>query len=500
MAEPDLVDEILDFKGMKTGSGTAFALSSDKMDETGAPLIPVAKRWQQTGGRTFLIESVLFSAIQPYLNTLPPAPAVKEASLTPRSAEGFALPAVRARLTPLTPMRLARPEVRMAMNGKNKALSKEPVNRGQRVKIPACQGFVLDYQLLSSATNMTLRGDTTYYVSGPVNLSGTTILEGGAVIKYTNQNSPRILLTGPLDCRTTAYRPAIFTAKDDDTVGEIIPGSGGNPSGYYGNPALNLDANQAGVSFNLGHVRVAHAQTGVTFYMGTGNVLSHAQLVHCGDALYLYDGTTVSVRNALIHNVVNAIEGAVSSTVRGEHLTLNQATALNYYNDCAVYLTNSVIVAMPNSGYTGAYNQYSSVTNGIFQWTGAGGHYLATNGWRNQGTANITPGLLTDLKQLTTYPPLILTNDIVLDTVLSPTAPRDTDTPDLGYHYDPIDYAFSGTVLSNATLVLTNGVAVGVFGTTGLELKSAAKLFSAGTALNLNRWVRYPAVQEQSVL
>lgn len=39
-----LVDEILVFKAMKTGSGPAFALYTEKMDDTDSPLIPVAKR------------------------------------------------------------------------------------------------------------------------------------------------------------------------------------------------------------------------------------------------------------------------------------------------------------------------------------------------------------------------------------------------------------------------------------------------------------------------
>ena len=196
MTEPDLVDEILDFKAMKTGSGTAFALYTAKMD-TDAPLIPVAKRWQQADGRTFLVESVSFSAIQPHLEALPPAQAVQEAAWRPKAGKGLALPAVHARAGAPAPMRVARPEVRMAMNAGNPVASRGLKSSAPNAVPPASQGFVLDYQLLISAANQTFKGDTTYYVSGTVNLSGTTILEGGAVIKYTNQNSARINITVP---------------------------------------------------------------------------------------------------------------------------------------------------------------------------------------------------------------------------------------------------------------------------------------------------------------
>ncbi len=100
----------------------------------------------------------------------------------------------------------------------------------------------------------------------------------------------------------------------------------------------------------------------------------------------------------------------------------------------------------------------------------------------------------------TQHPPIILSNDFSVATTLSPQAQRDTDTPDIGYHYDPLDYCWSGVNLSNATLTLTNGVAVAIYGTNGLALQSGAKLASEGTPTSLNHLVRYHAVQEQPIL
>ena len=119
--------------------------------------------------------------------------------------------------------------------------------------------------------------------------------------------------------------------------------------------------------------------------------------------------------------------------------------------------------------------------SGVYQTVGAASYYLAdgsTN--RNAGTTNINPTLLSDLAKRTTYPPIILTNKITTDTTLSPQAQRDTDIPDLGYEYDPLDYAMPSVTVTN-TLVLTNGVAIGSYGGLWLTLSGYGKLVSGGS-------------------
>ena len=72
---------------------------------------------------------------------------------------------------------------------------------------------------------------------------------------------------------------------------------------------------------------------------------------------------------------------------------------------------------------------------------------------------------------------------------------RDKNLPDIGYHYDCLDVAWSSLNLSN-TLTLSNGVAVAVYGASGLILNGGAILISEGSPVNLNRIVRYNTVQE----
>jgi len=94
-----------------------------------------------------------------------------------------------------------------------------------------------------------------------------------------------------------------------------------------------------------------------------------------------------------------------------------------------------------------------------------------------------------------------LTNNFTTDTTLAARTIRDTDVPDLGYHYDPLDYVVSGRTLTNATLTLTNGVALGTYGASsgyGIDLRKGSTLISGGSPTDLNWIVRYNTVQEQS--
>jgi hypothetical protein len=205
------------------------------------------------------------------------------------------------------------------------------------------------------------------------------------------------------------------------------------------------------------------------------------------------------VRNGLLWDNYFILNGSCASLV-GEHLTIDSAYALcnGYY--AWAYLTNCLLTAVGyTNGFSGLSNAVLASASGVYQTVGGGRHYLAANSpYRNAGTTNINPGLAAELKRLTTYPPQVLTNCISVDTVLAPQAQRDTDTPDLGYHYAPLDFAVSGLQVTNATLVLTNGVAVATFGSVGLWLDSGAQLVSHGQPHLRNHLCHYAAVQEQA--
>jgi len=211
-----LTDENLDFGVMKMTQGRAFLLGADAHAED----VIVGKSWLTLSGRQFLVEQVPVEALALDLAQLP---APQTASVRPNRRSGLHVVSAKRRL----------PAKRLAKSG-----SSGRFTQVAQTAIPV-RGLVLDYNIVTSQTNYTFQGDTTYFVSGAVNLSGTNTFEGGAVIKYTNGASITVQASN-LNWRAGPYRPVVFTAWSDDSVGSSITGSTGNPNGYYANPALSL--------------------------------------------------------------------------------------------------------------------------------------------------------------------------------------------------------------------------------------------------------------------
>jgi hypothetical protein len=136
---------------------------------------------------------------------------------------------------------------------------------------------------------------------------------------------------------------------------------------------------------------------------------------------------------------------------------------------------------------------------------GGGGYYLTSaSGFRNQGSSSYAPaGVATK----TTWPPVLFSNAYVaIATNLPPQAIRDTNAaPDLGYHYDPLDYVFGGCEASSLTF--SAGIAVGWFRTTsgwehagyGIFIDNQQTVAFQGTATAPCYWVRLNTVQEQDL-
>jgi hypothetical protein len=94
---------------------------------------------------------------------------------------------------------------------------------------------------------------------------------------------------------------------------------------------------------------------------------------------------------------------------------------------------------------------------------------------------------------------LFLSNSISADLTFSPQAQRDTDLPDLGFHFDPLDIVVSGvTINSNVTVTATGGVAIGIdylHSSWGFILDSG-RFISQGSQMQPNHIVRAHLVQE----
>ncbi len=446
----------LDFGPMRIGRGQAYFLN-DTLEAA-----DVSATWANMDGRAFLVESVPYQKVKPMLDKL----ALANGQAANRPTEG-------------------RKGLVASLRPREKTLKVASIKPGQIKSNPA---LAIDYLIKNSdQTNFTWLGDTTYYISGNVGLYGTnTIFEGGAVLKYTNNVS--LTVNTPLTWQGSAYRPVVLTARDDASVGDSITPTNAL-SGYYATVALALDGNAANTNFVLQNLRVANAQTAIAISGKSGHAVIHAQLVTCQNG-FSTTNADFSLRNALFDHVLTNFTGS-SSTSRVEHLTVDTASWLNNNIGTNLYLTNCLLVAVTNTGSFSS-NSVSSVSSasGVFQSVGQGFHYLNTTNsiYRNVGTTNINSTLAAQLKRLTTYPPVLLTSDFTVSTTLNPQAQRDTDTPDLGWHYDPLDYCWTGLNLTNSsTLTLTNCVAIGFYGSYGLYLRTSANLISEGTPINLNR-------------
>ena len=487
-----LTDQILDFGTMQMVPGRAFLLGQNAQD-AGAM---VSKHWVQVYGRQFLIEEVPVDAILEGLAALP---------LTAMNSNSGKHSHTASKHLKLPPQRLAQSTSKTMLIAKADSPAK---------------GFVLDYQTVTgTVTNYTFQGDTTYYISGSLTLRGTNSFEGGAVLKYTNGASLNFVSIGTnaVQMLSTAYRPVIFTALDDNSVGDTISGSTGTPTNYYANPALYFSSSPAQA---LSNFRIACAYQAIsTLY--TPLTVYNAQIINCQNAAAM-NLTSINFRNVLFANDITCLNAIWFGTIDIQNSTFNQIQYLiaqPQNNVLTLNLTNNVLANITNlsagsytfttnASYNGFYSSpsFGTVTKGSsvypFQAVGAGSFYLANgSSFQNVGSTNIDSTLLVCLKQKTTYPPILYSNVTVsINTTLNPQAQRDTDTPDLGFHYDPLDYLVDQFGITNATLSLTNGVAIAGYNDSDLVIEDGSSIVSFGSPLYPNWLVRYSSVQEQPVL
>ena len=216
-------------------------------------------------------------------------------------------------------------------------------------------------------------------------------------------------------------------------------------------------------------------------------------MVNCGNGMAATN-TTFSLWNGLMCNVMTNFTGS-NSTGDVEHLTVDTASLLN--TNQTLNLTNCLLVAVTNTGSFTSNSVYAASSgSSVFQTVGGGSHYLPTNSaYLGAGTTNIAPSLAATLQLSTTYAPVLLTNNFSSNTTLSPAVARDTGVPAIGYHYYPLDFVCHDlSVNAGVTLLVTNGVALGLMDTTGITVYG--NLVSQGTPVNLNHLTSVNTAQE----
>src|SRR5262249_2872654 len=174
LAVPDLVDQRLDFGDAQIASGKAFIVG-EEVDPDRSQV--VVKDWvtlpdaAEQRNRTFLIESVEFPAIEPWLKTLPGVQAAVQRN-TPQAVLARRQPKSRSDLIAAIPF----PKSLRDGKAKTKVQMAKITSNAELSVLKRRPGVVLDYNTLNAnQTNTQFTAENTYYVNGTANLYGTNL-------------------------------------------------------------------------------------------------------------------------------------------------------------------------------------------------------------------------------------------------------------------------------------------------------------------------------------
>lgn len=291
MAAPDILDETLTFDPrLFLGLGHAYSSPTRAHTNGTAALVAKVFKRDQASGRLFLIESVPYGTIREAMEELP--------DCLPHGGE-------QGRLAPPNPAASAYASI-PAPPAPAQAQARLPRSRATELaqlgKLPT--GLVVDWQAQVTSTLGLLASDTTYWVAGAVTINNPLVIEA-AVIKY--QAGASLRLYGSVTCKTTSYRPAIFTAYTDNTIGEPLCTSNCtiSPSGYAA-PAIYMGQS----SITLSHCRFRYAQKAIEYYGGGTGIaitVNHSQFLKCVQGIAVTGtgsgcgaGPTVVLNNSLM--------------------------------------------------------------------------------------------------------------------------------------------------------------------------------------------------------
>ena len=347
-----LQDNTLKFGALTMTRGKAFAVNSQNLKpSTLNTSTPVFKRWLRLQGRAFLIEEVPLVYLADDLDALPLAASLQKPEVGSRkfASQRREFPPAHELVSDTNQILLASAD-----------LNKQP-------------GVVLDYVISDSGQeDFTFQSGVTYYV-GDYGAKGLTTFQGGAVIKFNSTGGS--IEVNQVACETSPGHPAIFTAMDDDSVGEPIDGSSGTPSGFYGGAALDVGADSMTVhDFRFNHIWQCFNLLYVDAAMS--NIEAH----HCD--YVITTGGDVTMNNCLFYN--DYLVADVSGSARGTHLTVHACNTFGGWvercltNCLFVTTTNLYDPEAPPDVFTNAV-EWLTNDAGVFQTAGAAGHYLAAN-------------------------------------------------------------------------------------------------------------------------
>ena len=139
------------------------------------------------------------------------------------------------------------------------------------------RGYLVDFLTISGATSTTLTNGATYYIKTSYYSGSTLTVQADARVKF--KNNTYMLLYGPMTFPSSGTK-AVFTSRNDDSVGDIIQGvagetnSNGDPSLHKANPALSIYFDPGNVTVH--NTRFRWAEVGIRM-IGTHPTPTHKQ-------------------------------------------------------------------------------------------------------------------------------------------------------------------------------------------------------------------------------
>jgi hypothetical protein len=192
-------------------------------------------------------------------------------------------------------------------------------------------------------------------------------------------SAAKIQIDSTLSLTTAPFRPASFTAVDDNTIGERMttnawPTYTGNAdanAGQYGSPYLYFSS----YSGTLSNLRFRYAGEAVFFDGSSGNTitLTDGQLLHCAQGIEVGYGSavysTVTFNNCLLHDVQTLVtdDGEDwANSYRFVNCTFDAIPTMYYSaSGASLTFTNCVLgnITSDVTGLTGGFNGFYNATN-----------------------------------------------------------------------------------------------------------------------------------------
>ena len=404
-------DEI-EFGSMHLAKGHTFSLGQTNGFNG---FLRVSKRWVQTDGRQFLIESVPASAVR---NAMEHLPKTHASILKRKTLPTQQFPAFPGTTKPAEAMLLAK-------------------------IAPSAPGFVLDWYLTLSTDTVdsyTFQAGTMYLITNVFTVQNATI-EGGTLFKFGPVGG---LAVSNIISTATQFEPVIFTSQEDTNISWDV--STGTPITYDtddpldNTPWLSIAAQDGAPAISNMNFRAAYA---AVVFSGSSLDVWDCQFVNCTYAIVagqgILDDETSETNCLALHNVLFGgseypiVTGGVPySGISAEQVTADAFSGLIFaleYQIATLQVTNSLITGdgwaylyAPDIwlGWGDLVPQFNQVitradSTGTYTNAGAGNYYLADPALRGMGTTAISARMALELQQKTTFPPLVVTNTTIGD-------------------------------------------------------------------------------------